>query len=594
MLFLEVVRIKELINQLKPTFSNAMNSLDVPESTWLPLLGKATVEDHGDVALPCHSLAGIMKKAPQEIAKQISELVASDLKSFATVSSMSGFVNITAKPEWLSKRISILLGDTRLGVSVDEKKTLVVDYSAPNVAKEMHVGHLRSTVIGDTIVRMLEFKGHTVIRENHVGDWGTPFGMLIEHLLDLGEDRAANELGVGDLDSFYKQARSKFVSDEEFANRSRSRVVMLQGGDAETLRLWRILVDESMRYFNEVYSMLGVMLTDDDIRGESSYQKLLPEVVERLRESGDLEQSDGADVVFPGGWVNRDGEPLPMIIRKADGGYNYSTSDLACIIDRVERLGSDGFLYVVGTPQKQHFEMVFQVAKKAGFMSNNHQAVHVNFGSVLDTDGKVLKSREGEVIKLHDLLEEAIRRAEQSIDDKNPDLAGKEREEVARAVGIGAVKYADLSTERTKDYVFDWEKMLSFEGNTAPYLQYAYARISSIFRKWGGDRESLTTNFESLMESEISTLRSEEILLSRRLVEFPSILDDSVSTFSPHKLCKHLHSIASSFASFYENCGILKEDNEIISQRRLALCEVTSRELKLGLEMMGINVPERM
>ena len=594
MLFLEVVRIKELINQLKPSFSNAMNSLDVPESTWLPLLGKATVEDHGDVALPCHSLAGIMKKAPQEIAEQISELVASDLKSFATVSSMSGFVNITAKPEWLSKRISILLGDTRLGVSVDEKKTFVVDYSAPNVAKEMHVGHLRSTVIGDTIVRMLEFKGHTVIRENHVGDWGTPFGMLIEHLLDLGEDRAANELGVGDLDSFYKQARSKFVSDEEFANRSRSRVVMLQGGDAETLRLWRILVDESMRYFNEVYSMLGVMLTDDDIRGESSYQKLLPEVVERLRESGDLEKSDGADVVFPGGWVNRDGEPLPMIIRKADGGYNYSTSDLACIIDRVERLGCDGFLYVVGTPQKQHFEMVFQVAKKAGFMSHNHQAVHVNFGSVLDIDGKVLKSREGEVIKLHDLLEEAIRRAKQSIDDKNPDLLGKEREEVARAVGIGAVKYADLSTERTKDYVFDWEKMLSFEGNTAPYLQYAYARISSIFRKWGGDRESLTTNFESLMESELSTLRGEEILLSRRLVEFPSILDDSVSTFSPHKLCKHLHSIASSFASFYENCGILKEDNEIISQRRLALCEITSRELKLGLEMMGINVPERM
>ncbi len=589
-----MVRIEELINQLKPIFSNAMNSLEVPESTWLPLLGKATVEDHGDVAFPCHSLAGILKKSPQEIAIQISELVASDLQSFAIVSSMSGFVNITAKPEWLSNRISILLADPRLGVSVDQKKTFVVDYSAPNVAKEMHVGHLRSTVIGDTIVRMLEFKGHTVIRENHVGDWGTPFGMLIEHLLDLGEDRAANELGVGDLDSFYKQARSKFVSDEEFANRSRSRVVLLQGGDAETLRLWRILVDESMRYFNEVYSMLGVMLTDDDIRGESSYQELLPEVVYRLKESGDLEESDGADVVFPGGWVNRDGEPLPMIIRKADGGYNYSTSDLACIIDRVERLGCDGFLYVVGTPQKQHFEMVFQVAKKAGFMSHNHQAVHVNFGSVLDTDGKVLKSREGEVIKLHDLLEEAIRRAKQSIDDKNPDLLGKEREEVARAVGIGAVKYADLSTERTKDYVFDWEKMLSFEGNTAPYLQYAYARISSIFRKWGGDRESLTTNLESLMESELSNLRSEEILLSRRLVEFPSILDDSVSTFSPHKLCKHLHSIASSFASFYENCGILKEDDEAISRRRLALCEVTSRELKLGLEMMGINVPERM
>ena len=565
-----MIRIKELINELNPIFSKAMNSLGLPDSTRLPLLGKATVEDHGDVALPCHSLAGILKNSPQEIAKQISELVAFELQSFASVSSISGFVNITAKPEWLSKRISALLADPRLGVSVDEGRTFAVDYSAPNVAKEMHVGHLRSTVIGDTIVRMLEFKGHTVIRENHVGDWGTPFGMLIEHLLDLGEDRAANELGVGDLDSFYKQARSKFISDEEFANRSRGRVVLLQGGDAETLRLWRILVDESMRYFNEVYSMLGVMLTDDDIRGESSYQALLPEVVNRLIESGDLEESDGADVVFPGGWVNRDGEPLPMIIRKADGGYNYSTSDLACIIDRVERLGCDGFLYVVGTPQKQHFEMVFQVAKKAGFMGDNHQAVHVNFGSVLDTDGKVLKSREGEVIKLHDLLAESIRRAEQSIDDKNPDLRGKEREAVARAVGIGAVKYADLSTERTKDYVFDWEKMLSFEGNTAPYLQYAYARISSIFRKWGGDRESLATNFESLMESEPGTLMAEEILLSRRLVEFPSILDDSVSTFSPHKLCKHLHSIASSFASFYENCGILNQDNVIISQRRLA------------------------
>ena len=589
-----MIRIRELINELIPIISNAMNSMDVADSKWLPLLGKATVEDHGDVALPCHSLAGFLKKAPNEIAEQICELVGDDLQSFATVSSMSGFVNIKAKPAWLSKRISALLADPRIGVSVDERKIFAVDYSAPNVAKEMHVGHLRSTVIGDTIVRMLEFKGHTVIRENHVGDWGTPFGMLIEHLLDLGEDRAADELGVGDLDSFYKQARYKFVSDEEFANRSRSRVVLLQGGDAETIRLWRILVDESMRYFNEVYSMLGVMLTDDDIRGESSYQGLLPEVVERLRESGDLEESDGADVVFPGGWVNRDGDPLPMIIRKADGGYNYSTSDLACIIDRVERLGCDGFLYVVGTPQKQHFEMVFQVAKKAGFMSPNHQAVHVNFGSVLGNDGKVLKSREGEVIKLHDLLAEAIRRAKQSIDDKNPDLLGKEREDVARAVGIGAVKYADLSTERTKDYVFDWEKMLSFEGNTAPYLQYAYARISSIFRKWGGDRESLTMKFESLAESELSSLSDEEILLIRRLVEFPSIIDDSVSTFSPHKLCKHLHSISSSFASFYENCGILKEDNEKITHRRLALCEVTSRELKMGLEMMGINVPERM
>ena len=589
-----MIWIRDLIFEISPAFSKAMESLEVDDSVWLPLIGKATVEDHGDLALPCHSLASRLRKSPIDIAEQICTLVRDDLDSIANVSAISGFVNISAKPAWLSKSLSRLLSDPRLGVELENPLTFAVDYSAPNVAKEMHVGHLRSTVIGDSIVRMLEFKGHRAIRENHVGDWGTPFGMLIEHLLDLGEDMAATELGVGDLDSFYKQARGKFVSDDEFANRSRSRVVLLQGGDSETLRLWRILVDESMRYFNEVYSMLGVLLTDEDIRGESSYQDLLPEVVERLNEVGILEESEGADVVFPGGWVNREGDPLPMIIRKADGGYNYSTSDLACIIDRVERIGCDGFLYVVGTPQKQHFEMVFQVAIKAGFMNENHQAIHVNFGSVLDIDGKVLKSREGEVIKLHDLLDEAIRRAEHAINEKNPDLVGDERKEVARTVGIGAVKYADLSTERTKDYVFDWERMLSFEGNTAPYLQYAYARICSIFRKWGGERESLREDSESLLEDELSMLSNEELTLSRRLVEFTSILDETISTFSPHKLCKHLHSVASSFASFYENCSILKEEDPMVSRRRLALCDLTARELQLGLGILGIDVPERM
>ena len=589
-----MIWIRDLIDEIAPTFSKAMGSMGVDDSDWLPLMGRATVEDHGDLALPCHSLAGRLRKSPNDIAEQICLLVKDDLDPIVDISSISGFVNISAKPQWLLKSISDLLSDPRLGVELEKTLTFAIDYSAPNVAKEMHVGHLRSTVIGDSIVRMLEFKGHRAIKENHVGDWGTPFGMLIEHLLDLGEDQAATDLGVGDLDSFYKQARAKFVSDDEFADRSRSRVVLLQGGDSETLRLWRVLVDESMRYFNEVYSMLGVLLTDEDIRGESSYRDLLPEVVERLNEAGILEESEGADVVFPGGWVNREGEPLPMIIRKADGGYNYSTSDLACIIDRVERIGCDGFLYVVGTPQKQHFEMVFQVAIQAGFMNENHQAIHVNFGSVLDTDGKVLKSREGEVIKLHDLLDEAIRRAENAINEKNPDLVGEERKKVARTVGIGAVKYADLSTERTKDYVFDWERMLSFEGNTAPYLQYAYARICSIFRKWGGDRESLRESFDTLLEDETRMLTGEELSLTRRLVEFPSILDDTISSFSPHKLCKHLHSVASSFASFYENCSILKEEDQSLSSRRLALCDLTARELQLGLGILGIDVPQRM
>lgn len=578
---------RQLIEDSQFAFSRAMSEMGLSDSDWGTLLGRATVEDHGDAAMPCHSLASTLKRSPSEIAEEVCSLVSPQLEGIADVSSIGGFVNLRATASWLSSKGSSLLSDPRLGVNEEDRMTIAVDYSAPNVAKEMHVGHLRSTVIGDAIVRLLEFKGHRVHRENHVGDWGTPFGMLIEHLLDLGEDEAANELSVGDLDSFYKQARSKFVSNEEFAERSRRRVVLLQGGDEETLRLWRVLVDESMRYFNDVYSMLGVLLTDDDIMGESDYQEILPTVVDRLSEGGLIQNSEGADVVFPGGWVNREGEPLPMIIRKADGGYNYSTSDLACIIDRVERLGCDKFLYVVGTPQKQHFEMVFQVAKQAGFMDERHSAIHVNFGSVLDTDGKVLKSREGEVIKLHDLLSEAVVRANSAIEEKNPELKGSQRESVASMVGIGAVKYADLSTERTKDYVFEWERMLSFEGNTAPYLQYAHARICSIFRKWGGDRSTLS-------DSTISCNEPEESMLARRLVNFPSVLDETISTYSPHKLCSHLHSVASAFATFYEACPVLGADSEDETSSRLALCELTARELDLGLGLLGIEVPDMM
>lgn len=578
---------RELIGDVRTATAKAMSRIGIDESEWAPLFGRATVEDHGDAALPCHALARTLNRSPSEIADEISNHIGDSLEGIADVSSVSGFVNFRAQPSWLSGRIESLMPDSRLGIGSEERRTYAVDYSAPNVAKEMHVGHLRSTVIGDAIVRMLEYKGHLVHRENHVGDWGTPFGMLIEHLLDLGEGEAANELGVGDLDSFYKQARAKFVSEAGFAERSRQRVVLLQGGDEETLRLWRVLVDESMRYFNEVYSMLGVLLTDDDIMGESRYQALLPLVVERLGAAGMLEHSEGADVTYPGGWVNREGEPFPMIIRKADGGYNYSTSDLACIIDRVERLGCDSFLYVVGTPQKQHFQMVFQVAEQAGFMDERHSAVHVNFGSVLDTDGKVLKSREGEVIKLFDLLLEAVIRAKAAIEEKNPDLQGEERERVARIVGIGAVKYADLSTERTKDYVFDWERMLSFDGDTAPYLQYAHARICSIFRKWGHDRGSLR-------DSELECSLPEECLLARRLADFPSVVDESTHSYNPHRLCAHLHAIASAFASFYEACPVLSAGDESTVRSRLALCDLTARELKLGLGLLGIEVPQRM
>ena len=551
------------------------------------LLGPATVEEHGDLALPCHSLAPLLKRSPVDIAESISSTLAPILAGIAEVSAVSGFVNIKAEPEWLAARLGDLLPDDRLGVAIEETRVAAVDYSAPNVAKEMHVGHLRSTVIGDAIVRMLMHKGHTVHRENHVGDWGTPFGMLIEHLLDLGEGNAADELGMGDLDGFYKQARGKFNSDEKFVERSRNRVVMLQSGDEETLRLWQVLVDESMRYFNEVYGMLGVLLTNDDIMGESNYHHLLPEVVTRLENLGILEDSEGAKVVYPGGWINREGEPMPLIIQKADGAYNYATTDLACIIDRVERLGCDDLLYVVGAPQTQHFKMVFEVATQAGFMNESHNSAHVMFGSVMDSDGKILKSREGEAIKLVDLLNEAIFRANQAIAERNPSMDDEQRNAIAKSIGIGAVKYADLSTERTKDYVFDWERMLSFDGNTSPYLQYAHARICSIFR-----RSQIVRPLPR--DTVISLGYEEEALLARRLINFSAMVDESLSTYSPHRMCTYLHSVASAFASFYENCPVLSSEDDGIRMSRLALCDITARTLSTGLGLLGIESPEQM
>jgi len=578
---------RRLAEAVTPEMTQTLSGMGVAEVDWAGLLGPATAEEHGDLALPCHSLAAALQRPPVDIAEEIADVLAPALIGTAEVSSVSGFVNLGAEPEWLAARLSELLADDMLGIAKEEARVAAVDYSAPNVAKEMHVGHLRSTVIGDAIVRMLVYKGHTVYRENHVGDWGTPFGMLIEHLLDLGEDNAAGELGVGDLDSFYKQARAKFNADQSFVERSRNRVVLLQGGDEETLRLWRVLVDESMRYFNEVYQMLGVLLTSDDIMGESSYHHLLPVVVERLSEQGMLEESEGAQVVYPGGWVNREGEPMPVIIAKTDGGYNYATTDLACIIDRVERLGCDDLLYVVGTPQTQHFMMVFEVAQQAGFMNDSHNTVHVNFGSVMDSDGKILKSREGEVIKLVDLLKEAVSRAKQAIAEKNPELHGAQREEVAKAIGIGAVKYADLSTERTKDYVFDWDRMLAFEGNTSPYLQYAHARICSIFRRSGSERSTLSG-------TDIVLNRPEELLLARRLVNFAAATDDTLATYSPHRLCTYLHSVASAFASFYEVCPVLGAEDEAIRESRMALCDLTARTISTGLGLLGIDSPEQM
>ena len=579
---------RDLIEACAPLIYDSVTELGISEGDISNLIGPSTVGPVADVAIPCHSLSKILKKSPVDVSQQISDAIAPHLEGLAITTSMNGFVNLKAHPEWLANKTMELLADKMIGVKKDESRKIVVDYSAPNVAKEMHVGHLRSTVIGDAIVRMLIFKGHEVIRENHIGDWGTPFGMLIEHLIDLGEDSFTSRKGISDFDQFYKEARVKFDQNDMFAERARSRVVLLQGEDSDTLRLWKVLVDVSTGYFNEVYEMLEVLLDDGDIMGESAYRHLLPAVVERLRESGMLEESEGASVVYLGGkWVNRKGEPFPVIIRKGDGGFNYSTSDLACIIDRVERISCDELIYVVGTPQKQHFEMVFEVASRAGFMDERHTAKHINFGSVLGSNGQMLKSRAGQSVKLVDLLKESIKRADNAISEKNPGLIGKDKDRISKMIGIGAVKYADLSTDRTKDYVFDWDKMLSFEGNTAPYLQYSHARISRIFSLSQVSRKSL-------VNSSIGLFSEEEETLAKCIVNFAESFDKSITTMHPHKLCTHIHATSSAFATFYEACPILKAENEEIMTSRLALCDLTARVISTGLELLGIQSPEMM
>ena len=416
------------------------------------------------------ALAKELGRSPRDVAEAVVAEVRrrGDVRGTLEVAG-PGFVNIVVDGSFLADEIARVAADDRLGVRPAARaRKVIVDYSAPNVAKEMHVGHLRSTVIGDALVRMFEFVGHQVIRENHIGDWGTPFGMLIEHLIDLGEDEAAEHLSLGDLDGFYKEARAKFDASDDFKERARARVVALQSGDAETRRLWRLLVQLSTEYFNLVYSLLDVRLTDADIMGESAYNDGLSAVLDRLGALGLLTESDGAEVVFPPGYTNRDGDPLPLIVQKGKGGFNYATSDLACVIDRVERIGADLILYVVGAPQAQHLSMVFDVARLAGWLPEGTEAVHVSFGSVLGSDRKMLKSRSGETPKLVELLEEAIARAGEAVAEKNPELADDSKAAIARMLGIGAVKYADLSTDRVRDYVFDWERMLSFDGNTAP------------------------------------------------------------------------------------------------------------------------------
>ena len=574
---------RELHNEIVPKLSTAMVELGLNENQWLNSLGSSTDKTHGDITLPCHTLSKILRKSPNDIAIAIANNLDSELSEIAEINIVNGFLNFKAQNSWISKKISSMNSDPRLGVELENRKTIVIDYSSPNIAKRMHVGHLRSTVIGDALSRIFSFKGHNVVGENHIGDWGTPFGMLIEHFIECDN----NNVGEIDLSTFYKEARYKFENIDDFALRSRQRVVKLQSRDAETIDLWQKLVDFSLVNFNSVYQMLGVLLNDDNLAGESIYEDLLPEVVKRLESQDLIVESEGALVVFPDGWYNRENEPLPLIIRKGDGGYNYATTDLACIINRVESIECNEMLYVVGAEQSQHFSMVFQVAKDAKFMDEKIKAVHVSFGLVMGSDGKKLASREGKAITLEELLEESVNRAEKLILEKNSSMSESDRKKVSKMIGIGAIKYADLSIDRNKNYVFDWDKMLSFDGNTAPYLQYAHARICSIFRKSSISREST-------FNSEILVVNDFEKSLSKSIIGFSESIDETINSYSPHRLAVYLHHLAQDFASFYENCPVLVSNDEAKMNSRLALCNLTARTLKTGLGLLGIETPENM
>jgi arginyl-tRNA synthetase len=547
------------------------------------------VSQHADYqANVAMALGKKLKKPPREVAQAIvGKLSLGDVCDKVEIAG-PGFVNLTLSNAFLTRETQAAAADPDMGLQrAAAPETVVVDYSAPNVAKEMHVGHLRSTIIGDCLVRVLGALGHTVIRQNHVGDWGTPFGMLIEHLLDIGEEGAARELGLGDLNAFYQQARKKFDSDPAFADRARRRVVLLQGGDAATLALWRTLFDLSARYFGTVYERLGVLLTRDDIAGESFYDPLLAPTLAELEAKGLARESEGALCVFPQGFTGRDGEPLPLIVRKQDGGYGYATTDLAAIRHRLGTLGATWLLYVVGAPQAVHLTMVCQVAKEAGWLAPPARAQHVAFGSVLGQDRKMLRTRGGASLKLTSLIDEAIERAAVKVLEKSKELPAEERAEIARMVGVGAIKYADLSSDRIKDYVFDWDRMLAFEGNTAPYVMYACARSRSIFRK-SGEKEG------SIAPAEISIAAPEEHALALALLRFGSAVTQVAETLEPHHLCGYLYEVAGLFMSFYDKCPVIKANSDAERRSRLGLCDLTARVLGRGLGLLGIEAPPRM
>jgi arginyl-tRNA synthetase len=556
------------------------------------------------------ALAKKIKTDPRKLAEQVvAKLDLNDVCEPPEVAG-PGFINLRLKTDFIAGRLLKIKDDRdRLGIEpVARPKTIVVDFSGPNIAKQMHVGHLRSTIIGDCICRLLEFLGHNVRRQNHIGDWGTQFGMLVEHLgmlvqhlheeaffkkedenvADIAESLRA--LRITDLEDFYREAKEQFDLDDVFKRQARKRVVELHNRSEDyTMQLWRHIVDESRRHYQSIYDELGVSLDRVDERGESFYADMLPDVVGQLKEKGLAEESEGAVCVFPEGFRNKEGERLPLIIQKSDGAFLYATTDLAALRYRVSELGADTIIYVTDARQSLHFEMVFAVARMAGWAKQDTELIHVTFGSVLGENGRPLKTRAGENVKLKDLLDEAVERAKAIVQEKNPDLPAQKKDEIAKAVGVGAVKYADFSNNRTSDYVFSFDKMLAMDGNTAPYMQYAYARIKSIERKGNLDIE---TELAGLNELDLS--EPDEIALAKHLLRYGEAIEAAVGDYRPNYLTAYLYELAQKFSAFYTNCPVLNAgpDKRLT---RVLLCDLTARTIRHGLDkLLRIEVVEQM
>jgi arginyl-tRNA synthetase len=554
-----------------------------------PVIRATTNPEFGDYqANVAMALGKQLGQPPRSVAEAIvARLDLGDVLGEPPSIAGPGFINLRLSPEYLARLLVEMEAAPNAGIEpTPHPETVVVDYSQPNVAKEMHVGHLRSTVIGDAIVRVLTAMGDTVIRQNHLGDWGTQFGMLIEHLFETYGDPLPDPLpAIDDLDALYKQASTRYQEDAAFAARARERVVELQAETRSVFAAWQALCAESERHYDLVYDTLDVMLTRDDIAGESFYNRYLPGVCADLEAMGIARLDDGALVTYPKGFANREGEPMGMIIRKSDGGYLYATTDLAGVRYRRDELHASRVVYVVDARQSQHLAMVFETASEAGWIGDT-RFEHIGFGTVMGADGKPFKTRSGASVKLIALLEEAVARARAMIDEKSPELPEHERARVARAVGVGAVKYADLVNHRMKNYVFDWDRMMAMDGNTAPYLQYANARIRSILRK--ADPSDVAAN------GPIRLLEPQERALALQLVTFPSVVAAVADSLEPHLLCTFLFETAQTFTSFYEACPVLKAPTDDVRRSRLALCAVTAGVLATALGLLGIEAPERL